>query len=38
MLTVQQKDRRALKSQGGHSGDNLSIGFHVMKVHFVYSK
>lgn len=31
MVSVQQRDRRMLKSQGG-DGKNLTIGFHVMKV------
>lgn len=35
MVTVQQKDKRALKSKGGDSGENLTIGFHVMKVNIL---
>lgn len=32
MVALQQKDKRALKSQGEKSGENMTIGFVIMKV------
>ena len=32
MAALQQRDKRALKSQGGKSGENITMGFVIMKV------